>query len=353
MKKIVGIHFRNAEKNYFYDPADLMMKMNDRVIAETSHGVEMGVVSYPITEMEDEQIKHSLGKVIRIATPEDIEKQKENEEKEREAYRIGKEKIEYRKLDMKLVQTEYTFDRNKLIFYFTADERVDFRELVKDLASVFRTRIELRQIGVRDETKILGGLGICGRELCCRAYLTDFAPVSMKMAKEQNLSLNPTKISGACGRLMCCLKNEEDTYEYLNRTMPGKGDTAITSSGESGVVIDRNILKQTVRVLFEEDDEREVREYEVSELTFEKRKKGEPRDGSKNKNKNKENKENNPGQGGESVPENKEKGNNKPERAENRGGHEGKGNRNRKHGKGNRNFDKNKNNNRENINTEA
>ncbi|MBO6214100.1 MAG: stage 0 sporulation family protein, partial [Lachnospiraceae bacterium] len=332
MKKIVGIHFRNAEKNYFYDPADLMMKMNDRVIAETSHGVEMGVVSYPITEMEDEQVKHSLGKVIRIATPEDIEEQKENEEKEREAYRIGKEKIEYRKLDMKLVQTEYTFDRNKLIFYFTADERVDFRELVKDLASVFRTRIELRQIGVRDETKILGGLGICGRELCCRAYLTDFAPVSMKMAKEQNLSLNPTKISGACGRLMCCLKNEEDTYEYLNRTMPGKGDTAITSSAESGVVIDRNILKQTVRVLFEEDDEREVREYEVSELTFEKRKKGEPRDGSKNKNKNKENKENNPGQGGESVPENKEKGNNKPERAENRGGHEGKGNRNRKHG---------------------
>ena len=291
MKKIVGIRFRSAGKNYFYDPLDIELKMNDKVIAETSFGVEMGTVSYPVTEMEDEFVKHALGKVIRKATEEDIEKQEETNEKEREANRIGKEKIATHKLDMKLVQTEYTFDRNKLIFYFTADERVDFRELVKDLASVFRTRIELRQIGVRDETKILGGLGICGRELCCRAYLSDFAPVSMKMAKEQNLSLNPTKISGACGRLMCCLKNEEDTYEYLNRTMPAKGDTAITQTGESGYVIDRNILRQTVRVLFEEDDEREIREYQVDELTFEKRKKGEPRDGGRSKNRNKGNKD--------------------------------------------------------------
>ena len=287
MKKVVGVRFRSAGKNYFYDPRDLELRMNDKVIAETSFGVEMGTVSYPITEKDDEYVKHALGKIVRKATEEDKDFQKETYEKEKEAYRIGKEKIASHNLDMKLVQTEYTFDRNKLIFYFTADERVDFRELVKDLASVFRTRIELRQIGVRDETKILGGLGICGRELCCRAYLSDFAPVSMKMAKEQNLSLNPTKISGACGRLMCCLKNEEDTYEYLNRTMPAKGDTAITQSMESGLVIDRNILKQTVRVLFEEDDEREVREYQVDELTFEKRKKGEPRDGGKSKNKQK------------------------------------------------------------------
>ena len=283
MKQAVGVRFRNVGKNYFYEVGELEIKMNDTVIAETPRGVEIGVVSLPVTEMDDEKLKSSPGKILRVATDEDKEKQADTVEKEKEAYRIGKEKIAEHGLDMKLVQTEYLFDRNKLIFYFTAEERVDFRELVKTLASVFRTRIELRQIGVRDETGILGGIGICGRELCCKAYLTDFAPVSMKMAKEQSLSLNPTKISGVCGRLMCCLKNEEDVYEYLNKTMPSRGDTAVTSEGESGLIIDMNILKQTVRVLFEQNDEREVREYSVDELTFEKRKKGEPRDGGRSK----------------------------------------------------------------------
>ncbi|MBQ2532769.1 MAG: hypothetical protein II545_03915 [Lachnospiraceae bacterium] len=274
MKKIIGVRFRNAGKSYYFDPSGLSLHMNDRVIVETARGVEMGIVSIPEMEVEDDKAKQPLKEIMRKATEEDIKRVEENIVKEKDAYRIGQQKIREHNLEMKLVQTEYTFDRNKLLFYFTADDRVDFRELVKDLASVFRTRIELRQIGVRDETKILGGIGICGRELCCKTFLSDFAPVSMKMAKEQNLSLNPTKISGVCGRLMCCLKNEEETYEYLNERMPNKGDEAITKANEHGVVYDTNILKQLVRVLFEVDDEREIREYPVEELTIIPRKKG-------------------------------------------------------------------------------
>ena len=191
-----------------------------------------------------------------------------NHEKEKEAFKICLQKIAKHKLDMKLVEAEYTFDNNKLLFYFTADGRIDFRELVKDLAAVFRTRIELRQIGVRDETKIMGGIGICGRELCCHSYLSEFAPVSIKMAKEQNLSLNPTKISGVCGRLMCCLKNEEETYEYLNSRLPNVGDYVTTDDGFRGEVSSVSVLRQTVKVVVEIDDEKEIRDYGVDQLKF-------------------------------------------------------------------------------------
>ena len=214
-----------------------------------------------------------LKPVIRVATEEDTKTVERNREREKSAYKTCQEKIEKHGLEMKLVQAEYTFDNNKLLFYFTADGRIDFRELVKDLASVFRTRIELRQIGVRDETKMLGGIGICGRELCCCSYLSDFVPVSIKMAKEQNLSLNPTKISGVCGRLMCCLKNEEETYEYLNSRLPGVGDSVTTASGEVGEVQSVNVLRQKVKVLIEVDDEKELHEYDVDELKFRPRRK--------------------------------------------------------------------------------
>ena len=216
------------------------------VIVETARGVEMGTVLIPPKEVEDDKVIQPLKPVIRIATEEDEKVIERNREKEKEAFAICKEKIAKHGLEMKLVNAEYTFDNNKLLFYFTADGRIDFRELVKDLASVFRTRIELRQIGVRDETKILGGIGICGRELCCKSYLSDFIPVSIKMAKEQNLSLNPTKISGVCGRLMCCLKNEQDTYEYLNSRLPSVGDTVTTPSGMRGEVSAVNVLRQLV-----------------------------------------------------------------------------------------------------------
>ena len=209
-----------------------------------------------------------LKSVIRIATPEDDETEAKNREKEKEAYKICLEKIAKHGLEMKLIDAEYTFDNNKVLFYFTADGRIDFRELVKDLAAVFKTRIELRQIGVRDETKIMGGYSICGRPLCCSTYLTDFAPVSIKMAKDQNLSLNPTKISGMCGRLMCCLKNEQDTYEYLNSRLPDVGDRVTTSDGLKGEVHSVSVLRQLVKVLVEVNDEKELKEYKVSELKF-------------------------------------------------------------------------------------
>ena len=208
MTKVVGVRFRNTGKIYYFDPADFDLEPPVHVIVETARGIEMGTVLLGVREVEDDKVVQPLKPVIRLATDEDEKTVEKNKEKEKEAFRICKEKIAKHELEMKLVEAEYTFDGNKLLFYFTADGRIDFRELVKDLASVFRTRIELRQIGVRDETKMMGGLGICGRELCCKAYLADFVPVSIKMAKEQNLSLNPTKISGACGRLMCCLKNE-------------------------------------------------------------------------------------------------------------------------------------------------
>ncbi len=206
--------------------------------------------------------------MIRVASEADERIAKRNQEKEKEAFQICLDKIAKHKLNMKLVEAEYTFDNNKLLFYFTADGRIDFRELVKDLAAVFRTRIELRQIGVRDETKILGGVGICGRGLCCHTYLTEFIPVSIKMAKEQNLSLNPAKISGVCGRLMCCLKNEQETYEYLNSRLPGVGDTVTTPEGLKAAVQSVNVLRQLVKVIVEIDDEKEAREYKVKDLKF-------------------------------------------------------------------------------------
>ena len=268
MIKVVGVRFQQAGKIYYFDPLDYELEVPMHVIVETARGVEMGTVLIPPKEVEDEKVIQPLKPVIRIATDEDEKIMEKNKEKEAEAFVICKEKIAKHGLDMKLVSAEYTFDNNKLLFYFTADGRVDFRELVKDLASVFRTRIELRQIGVRDETKILGGIGICGRVLCCKSYLNDFVPVSIKMAKEQNLSLNPTKISGVCGRLMCCLKNEEETYEYLNSRLPSVGDTVTTPSGMRGEVSAVNVLRQNVKVIVDTGEEKELQEYSVDDLTF-------------------------------------------------------------------------------------
>ncbi len=273
MTKIVGVRFRMAGKIYYFDPKDMEIKRGDHVIVETARGVEYGRVVTGASDVPDETVIQPLKPVLRLATADDDEKVKRNRAKEKEALAICQEKVEKHKLEMKLVDAEYTFDNNKILFYFTADGRIDFRELVKDLAAVFKTRIELRQIGVRDETKILGGVGACGRALCCHSYLTEFAPVSIKMAKEQNLSLNPTKISGVCGRLMCCLKNEEETYEYLNSRLPGNGDHVTTSDGFKGEVQSVNVLRQTVKVLIDVDDEKEMREYPVGELKFKPRRK--------------------------------------------------------------------------------
>lgn len=271
MTKVVGVRFRVAGKIYFFDPLKYAIKKGDHVIVETARGVEYGTVVSDIKEVNDESISQPLKPVIRIATKEDDKREAENKEKEKEAYKVCLEKIRKHELEMKLIEAEYTFDNNKLLFYFTADGRIDFRELVKDLAAVFKTRIELRQIGVRDETKIVGGIGICGRPLCCHSYLSEFIPVSIKMAKEQNLSLNPTKISGVCGRLMCCLKNEEETYEYLNRKLPNVGDAVTTDDGLKGEVQSVSVLRQTVKVLVTVEDEKELREYKVQELKFKKR----------------------------------------------------------------------------------
>ena len=278
MVKVIGVRFRTAGKVYYFGPKDIEFKRSDHVIVETARGVEFGTVVLPNMEVEDDQVVQPLKNVIRKATPDDEEREKRNREKEKDAYKICLEKIMKHGLEMKLINAEYTFDNNKVLFYFTADGRVDFRELVKDLASVFRTRIELRQVGVRDETKILGGMGICGRPLCCHTYLSDFIPVSIKMAKEQNLSLNPTKISGICGRLMCCLKNEADTYEYLNRNLPNMGEFVTASDGLKGEVKEINVLKQTVKILVEVDDEKEMHEYPVSELKFKPRHRKENKD---------------------------------------------------------------------------
>ena len=268
MIKVVGIRFQRAGKIYYFDPLDYDLETAMHVIVETARGVEMGTVLIPPKEVDDDKVVQPLKPVIRIATDDDEKVIEKNKEKEAEAYVICKEKIAKHGLDMKLVAAEYTFDNNKLLFYFTADGRIDFRELVKDLASVFRTRIELRQIGVRDETKMLGGIGICGRELCCRSYLTDFVPVSIKMAKEQNLSLNPTKISGVCGRLMCCLKNEQETYEYINSRLPSVGDSVITPTGMHGEVSGVNVLRQLVKVVVDNGEEKELQEYAVDDLKF-------------------------------------------------------------------------------------
>ncbi|MCR5654421.1 MAG: stage 0 sporulation family protein [Lachnospiraceae bacterium] len=272
MTKIVGVRFRTAGKIYYFDPLDFEIKKGDHVIVDTARGMEYGTAVSGIKELEDDKISQPLKPVKRIATDKDDKVQIQNAEKEKEAYKICLEKIKARNLDMKLIDAEYTFDNNKILFYFTADGRVDFRELVKDLAGVFRTRIELRQVGVRDEAKILGGIGICGRPLCCHTFLSEFAPVSIKMAKEQNLSLNPTKISGVCGRLMCCLKNEEDAYEELNRHMPNMGETVTLPDGRKGNVYNMNVLRQTVKVVVElDDDTKEIEEYSVDDIRFRRR----------------------------------------------------------------------------------
>ena len=268
MTKVVGIRFQKAGKIYYFDPCGLDLETGMHAIVETARGMEIGTVLIPPKDVEDDKIIQPLKPVIRIATDEDEKIAEKNKEKEKEAFEICKEKIQKHGLEMKLINAEYTFDNNKLLFYFTAEGRIDFRELVKDLAAVFRTRIELRQIGVRDETKMMGGIGICGRPLCCKTYLADFVPVSIKMAKEQNLSLNPTKISGVCGRLMCCLKNEQETYEYLNSRLPNVGDVVLAKDGAKGEVQSVSVLRQLVKVVIDNGNEKELREYKVDELNF-------------------------------------------------------------------------------------
>ena len=274
MTRIIGVRFRPAGKIYYFAPGKFHIKKGQQVIVETARGIEFGHVVMGPKEVEEDQITQPLKSVIRLANNEDRKIEERNREKEKEAFQICLEKIRKHKLEMKLIDAEYTFDNNKVLFYFTADGRIDFRELVKDLAAVFRTRIELRQIGVRDETKLRGGIGICGRELCCHTYLSEFAPVSIKMAKEQNLSLNPTKISGVCGRLMCCLTNEQETYEKLNSRLPSTGDTVTTPDGLRGEVQSLSVLRQLVKVVVTlENDEKEIREYKASELKFKSRRK--------------------------------------------------------------------------------
>lgn len=274
MVDVIGVRFRQTGKIYFFAPEDYDVEVGDNVIVETARGIEYGKVVLGKRQIEESKLVSSLKSVIRIATEEDDQIQKENQVKKEEAFQICLEKIKKHGLEMKLIDCEYTFDNNKLLFYFTAGGRIDFRELVKDLASVFRTRIELRQIGVRDETKILGGIGICGRTLCCHSYLSEFVPVSIKMAKEQNLSLNPTKISGVCGRLMCCLKNEQETYEELNRKLPVAGDEVTTNDGLKGIVHSVSILRQKVKVIVaDEKGDKEIKEYMVDDLKFKSKKK--------------------------------------------------------------------------------
>ena len=254
MKEIVGVRFKSVGKIYYFSPGDLRLTVGDRVIVETVRGVECGEVVIANRQIEDNQLNTPLKPIIRAATEQDMQVLAKNKEKEKDAFRICEEKIAFRKLKMNLVDVECTFDNNKLLFYFTAENRVDFRELVKDLAAVFRTRIELRQIGVRDEAKILGGLGICGREFCCKSYMGDFQPVSIKMAKEQGLSLNPTKISGTCGRLMCCLKNEHNVYEELLKITPKVGALVVTPEGDKGRVEDVNLITGKLRVKTEKSE---------------------------------------------------------------------------------------------------
>ena len=278
MVKVIGVRFRTAGKIYFFDPLKFDIKKGDNVIVETARGIEFGTVVGAPKEVENDKVIQPLKPVLRIANERDKEQEAANKIKEKEAFKICLEKIRKHNLEMKLIDAEYTFDNNKVLFYFTADGRIDFRELVKDLASVFKTRIELRQIGVRDETKILGGIGICGRPLCCHTHLSEFIPVSIKMAKEQNLSLNPTKISGVCGRLMCCLKHEEETYEELNKKLPNVGDFVTTDDGFKGEVHSVNVLRQLVKVIVDVNDEKEIQEYHVDDLRFKRRHKKERMD---------------------------------------------------------------------------
>ena len=279
MVTVIGVRFKRAGKIYFFDPENLDIKAGMHVIVETARGIEYGLVAVGRKEIEEDRVVQPLKGVIRIATPEDDETNRLNKEKEKEAFDVCLEKIRKHELAMKLIACEYTFDNNKVMFYFTADGRIDFRELVKDLAFIFKTRIELRQIGVRDEAKMKGGVGICGRPLCCHTFLSEFIPVSIKMAKDQNFSLNPSKISGACGRLMCCLKNEEAAYEYLNSTLPDVGDIVETVEGFKGEVSSVGALKQLVKVIIEnESGVKEIKEYKASELKFKPKKKRQDKD---------------------------------------------------------------------------
>ena len=271
MTNVIGVRFRRAGKIYFFDPAGFEIEKGQNVIVETARGVEYGHVVTGKKQIEDSKIVAPLKPVIRIATEADNAKEVENKEKEKKAFEICIEKIRKHELEMKLIDVEYTFDNNKVLFYFTAEGRIDFRELVKDLAAIFKTRIELRQIGVRDETKVVGGYSICGRPLCCNTHLSEFIPVSIKMAKEQNLSLNPIKISGVCGRLMCCLKHEEETYEDLNSKLPGIGDYVTTDDDLKGEVLSVNVLRQLVKVIVQINDEKDIREYKVEQLKFKSR----------------------------------------------------------------------------------
>ncbi len=269
MKEVIGVRFRENGKIYFFSPLNYKVDVGRHVIVETARGVEYGKVVLGVREIDETKLATPIKSITRIADEKDAVKYEENKQKGKKAYEICLEKIKKHGLEMKLIDAEYTFDNNKVLFYFTADGRIDFRELVKDLAAVFKTRIELRQIGVRDETKIVGGIGICGRELCCNKHLSEFAPVSIKMAKEQNLSLNPTKISGVCGRLMCCLSHEQETYEYLNDNLPNVGDYVKTIDGKRGEVHSVNVLRQKVKLIVTmEDDSKEIEEYKLDEIKF-------------------------------------------------------------------------------------
>ncbi len=269
MKEVIGVRFRENGKIYFFDPLKYNVEAGDCVIVETARGIEYGKVALGRREIDETKMHTPIKPIIRIATEDDDARYISNKENSKKAFDICIEKIKKHGLDMKLIEAEYTFDNNKVLFYFTADGRIDFRELVKDLAAVFKTRIELRQIGVRDETKIVGGIGICGRELCCNKHLSEFAPVSIKMAKEQNLSLNPTKISGVCGRLMCCLSHEQETYEYLNSKLPNVGDVVKTIDGKKGEVKSVNVLRQKVKLVVTlDDDTKEIEEYKLEEIKY-------------------------------------------------------------------------------------
>ena len=273
MTKVVGVRFRNVGKIYYFSPKNYEIKTGDHVIVETARGIEYGKVVLAPREVSDDSVVHPLKEVLRVATKDDDEREAQNRSKERDAFKICQKKIREHGLEMKLIDAEYTFDNNKVLFYFTADGRIDFRQLVKDLASIFKTRIELRQIGVRDETKILGGIGICGRCLCCHTYLSEFVPVSIKMAKEQNLSLNQTKISGVCGRLRCCLITVQESYEHIYKRVPGIGDMVTTPDGLQGFVQSVNVLRQRVKVIVDINDEKEIQEFPVEELKFKPRRK--------------------------------------------------------------------------------
>ena len=267
MKNIVPVRFKTAGKAYYFDPHSFDLHAGDKVIVETSRGIELGTVASGIREIDGNELHSELKSVVRLATEEDMAHYEDNKRREKEAFGICLEKIKAHKLEMKLVEVEYTFDGSKILFYFTAEGRVDFRELVKDLATVFHTRIELRQIGVRDESKTLGSIGVCGRSLCCSQWLGEFVPVSIKMAKEQGLSLNPTKISGACGRLMCCLKYEQDVYEELVREMP-KVEQKIKTPDGIGTVVSVSLLRGTVKATIENDAEKTLNEYNVNDITI-------------------------------------------------------------------------------------